>query len=311
MTKKTFAEIMLIFTAIIWALTYPFIKAVVTEIDPVVLIFWRGSVAAIIFGLFLLGHKIKTSRTSSSSQNDRPLRKIFFAGLLLGFWYYVSYTTQAIGLETIDSGRSAFITSLFVIFVPILSPFFRGSPPTKNDVISCFIAFMGLTLLTDPLSQKGLKIGDVWTIVCAFAFAVQIHLLQIYTRQYQSYGAFAFLQSLFIGVFAALTIPASLNLSALQWLPTTRLGIYGFIYLVLFSTVATTWLQARFQHDTTAERASVIFVSEPVFALIFGFLVLHEVPSFISLIGAGIMMVSVLWSFIIRALKNSGKSAQG
>ncbi len=294
MSKRSFAEIMLIITAIIWALTYPFIRAVVAEMNPVVLIFWRGGVAAILFAILLIPQK-----------NQYSLFKLLPAGFFLGLMFYISYVTQAVGMETIESGRSAFITSLYVIFVPMLSPFFRSTPPTKNDVISCFIAFCGLALLTDPISQKGLKIGDLWTILSALAFSIQIHLLQLYTRKYQSYGSFAFLQAFFIALFAMISIPLVGNPYTLLWFPTTKLGIYSFLYLVLFATAATTWLQARYQHDTTAERASVIYVLEPVFALVFGYVILHEVISFISFVGAVLMVLSVLWGFIIRAISHS------
>jgi len=292
MSKKTFAELVLIFTALVWSLTYPLIRIVVSEMSPAVLMFWRGTIAAIIFGIFIFYSKHALS----------IVLKLLPAGFFLGFFFYIGYITQAIGLQTIESGRSAFITSLYVVFVPILSPIFRGSPPTKHDIISCFIAFSGLALLTDPLSQDGLRVGDLLTLIAALCFSVQIHLIQIYTRKYKNYIVFSFLQAVYIGIFSAICIPFINGSTIVQWLPTSKSGLYSLLYLAVFATATTTWLQTRFQHNTTAERASIIYVLEPVFALIFGYYILNEVVSFVSLFGACMMILAVLWGFMARIL---------
>lgn len=293
MSKRTRAELVLILASFIWGLTFPFIRIVVAEINPVVLNFWRGGIAALIFAPFVLCFK----------NQRQQFFKLLPAGMLLGLFFYIGYLTQSIGLETLHSGRSAFITNLSVVLVPLLSPLFKSGYPTKNDIISSCIACVGLILLTDPFSDAGISVGDFWTVMTALAFSIQIHLVQIYMKRYKNYGMISFMQVLFIFIFSALCLPSALQNGAIKMFPTSTAAIGSLLFLAIVATVTIIWIQARYQYETTPERAAVIFVLEPVFAAILGFLILHESMSLLSLIGATLMVCSVLWGFIAR-LKN-------
>lgn len=290
MAKRTIAELALIFDTLVWGLTFPFIRIVVAEISPIVLNFWRGTIATVILSLFVCRTK----------EQRKMIVKMLPAGGILGIFFYMSYLTQSIGLQTIESGRSAFITNLSVVLVPLLSPLFKSGKPDKNDIISSAIAFVGLILLTDPFSQRGLRVGDFWTLLTALGFSVQIHLLQIYMKKFKSEGIISFVQVFFIGIFGALCMPFAVQNGHLQFFPSSPEAIYSLLYLAIIATVVTIWLQARYQYETTAERAAVIYVLEPVFATIFGFFILHESMSLLSLMGATLMVCSVMWIFIIR-----------
>lgn len=286
MSKKLIAELVLLFSTLLWALTYAFTRIIVQEIHPNILIFWRGLLASLIILFFVF----------ASIKRTKHLSKVIWGGFLMGGLFYVGYITQAIGLQTIESGRSAFITSLYIIFVPLMSPFFNSTWPTKHNIIACLFAIVGLVLLTNPFSQHGFYSGDLWTIIAALAFAIQIHLLQIYTQRYQSYDFFVFLQTLMIGLLAAITIPFSMNVKSIKWFPHSLSAIIGVLYLIIFTTIITMWLQARYQKDTSAEKASLIYALEPVFALIYGYFILHEVNSTVALIGAFLMILAALWT---------------
>lgn len=290
MSKRTIAELALILATLIWGLTFPFVRMVVAEINPIVLNFWRGLLATLIFGLFVFRTK----------QQRHQFFTMLPAGLTLGLFFYISYLTQSAGLKTIPSGRSAFITNLSVVIVPLLSPLFKSGYPSKNDIISSCVACIGLILLTDPLSQNGICVGDFLTVLAAFGFSIQIHLMQIYMKRYKAYGMISFMQVFFILIFSALCLPFAINDGHLVWFPTSIGAISSLLFLAMIATVATIWLQARYQYETTAERAAVIYVLEPVFATIFGFFILRESMSWLSLTGALLMVCSVLWVFVAR-----------
>ncbi|MBL2516298.1 EamA/RhaT family transporter, partial [Klebsiella pneumoniae] len=46
-------------------------------------------------------------------------RKVWLAGLELGFYLWLGYATQAVGLEHTTASRSAFITTLYVVLLPV------------------------------------------------------------------------------------------------------------------------------------------------------------------------------------------------
>lgn len=286
--RRTKAEIALICAAVMWGLTFPFIRIVIKEITPLQLVFFRGLFAALIFLPFVLLSRV----------NRDYFFKTLPIGALLGILYFTSYYTQSIGLQTIPSGRSAFITNLSVIFVPFLSPFFRRGWPSRNDAISCMIAMVGIYFLTNPFRHAGLKPGDFYTIITAISFSFQIHILQWAVEKNPFPTLYAFWQVAFIGLFSGILLPFSkMEHSYLSMSP---LAILSLIYLILVGMVLTTWLQSRYQSDTTPERATVIYIIEPIFACFFGYLILNESMSMRNLFGGFLIIVAVLWTYILK-----------
>jgi drug/metabolite transporter (DMT)-like permease len=288
---RTKAEIALILATFFWGLTFPFIKIVVQEISPSSLVFLRGLIATLIFAPFII--LLKNNRDN--------IIKLIPIGFVLGFLYYVSYLSQAIGLQTITSGRSAFITNLSVIFVPLLSPLFGRGLPTKNDLISCIIAIFGIYFLTNPFSKSGLAPGDFWTLLTAVGFSFQIHILQWAMDRNAYPTVYAFLQVAFISAFSLLFLPYG-NLRT-HLFPTSTAAIFAITYLGVFAMVLTTWIQTRFQNQTTPERASVIYIIEPVFACFFGFLILNEKMSFQNFLGGSLIIIAVMWTYVYSLIQ--------
>jgi drug/metabolite transporter (DMT)-like permease len=73
-------------------------------------------------------------------------KDIILAGLECGLWITIGYITQAMALSTISSGKCAFICSLTVVVVPLLSAFF-GRPIRPINIVSALIALTGVGVL--------------------------------------------------------------------------------------------------------------------------------------------------------------------
>ena len=82
------------------------------------------------------------------------------------------------------------------------------------------------------------------------------------------------------------------------------MGIIALIYLGVIAMVLTTWLQTRYQGYTTPERAAVIYIVEPVFACIFGYILLNETMTIANLIGGLLIIIAVFWNYIIKFIKS-------
>ena len=288
---RTRAELALLLATFFWGLTFPFVRIVLHEITALNLVFLRGTLAALIFLPFILLIK----------KNREVFLSLLPIGVVLGFLYFLSYLSQSIGLETISSGRSAFITNLTVIFVPLLSPFFKLGPPKRNDLISCLIAFCGIYFLTDPFHGTGLIVGDFWTLVTAICFSLQIHILQWALKNKPFSLVYAFWQVAFVGLFSLSCMP--FVKSNFVFLPTSTIALCALLYLIFFAMIITTWIQTRYQGDTTPERASVIYIVEPLFACFFGFLFLNESMSIHSLLGGFLIVFAVLWVYFLKWIK--------
>ena len=283
------AELALCVDTLIWGLSFPVIKILLEEVNPQNLVFLRSVIATIIFLPFVF----------FSNQNRKNFFKLMPIGAVLGLLYYISYLTQTIGLQKIPSGRSAFITSLSVVFVPLLSPLFKQGYPKKKDIISMILALIGIFFLTDPFVSKGFSIGDSWTIICSLSFSIQILLLQLVIKKYKFYMLISFFHIFFIMIFSSLSVFS--HHSSIH-IPHTLNGYYSLFYLSILAMFVTTFLQNRFQHETTAERASIIYALEPVFASIFGYTLLNENQSLLNILGGGLVIMSVLWPIFFNLL---------
>lgn len=296
-TQRTRAEGALVLATFLWGLTFPFIRISLTELSPLMLLLLRACMAALVFLPFVLLVK----------KNRSQLPKLIPVGAILGSLYFCSYLSQTIGLQTITSARSAFLTNLSVVFVPLLSPLFRRGMPNRNDLISCLIALVGMFLLTNPTGEGGFARGDLWTLVCAFCFTLQIHVLQIAMGKFHNETLFSFLQVVFISCFSLFFIPVT---GAAFTLPQNMHVIGAVFYLGAIGMVCTTWLQTRYQYLTTPERASVIYILEPVFAGVFAFFLLNEHMSFRAMLGGAVIIFSVLYVYFVKMVRNLLKIIQ-
>jgi drug/metabolite transporter (DMT)-like permease len=82
-------------------------------------------------------------------------KDIILAGLECGLWITLGYITQAMALEYIPSGKCAFICSLTVVVVPIISAFF-GKPIKAVNVASAAVALTGVGVLEGMIDVSAL-----------------------------------------------------------------------------------------------------------------------------------------------------------
>lgn len=291
------AEIALVVLTIIWGLTFPVTRIVVAEMNSFSLVFFRSLLATMVLIPFVLMKK----------EDRKDCLKFLPLGALLGFLVYLSYLFQSFGLETITSARSAFLTNLTIIFVPLFSPVFQKLYPNFKDFISMGLAFIGMILLTSPFDGTGLGKGDLWTILCAVTFSIHIHVLQIIVKANSRSKIFAFLEIMIMCVFAATFIPLNYSKN-MQLLPTSLEAYTALIYLGAISMVSTTLLQARFQCKTTPERASLIYILEPLFAILFGYMLLKESMTSKAMLGGFLIIFAVVWVYFLQIGKKLIKS---
>ncbi len=266
------AEAALVLVTLAWGLTFPMIKGALAEVPPFTFLALRFPVALVILWPLLRGRI--------------PARTSLPAGLVLGGLLAVSLYAQTQGLVYTTSTRSAFITGLSVILVPILYPVMTRRFPARWVVAGAAIALAGLYLLTNP-DAGGLNRGDAITLLCALGFAIYIIFLEIASRKHP-YEDLLVCQFVVLSVvFAPLAIG---NGGAAGWGRGLVLGIAvtGPIFAL------TVYLQNRFQKNTTAPRAAVIFAGEPVFAAIFSYLLLAETLSPVQWGGGALILLGIL-----------------
>jgi drug/metabolite transporter (DMT)-like permease len=248
------------------------------EISPILMTSIRFTIAAAIIGLI--------SWRTIFPLSAPTIRK----GSLLGLLLFVGFTAQNVGLTITTASKSAFITGTMVLFVPILQYLLERRSPRIGNIAGIGAVTLGLWLMTSP-TGSGFNAGDLMTVGCAICFAGYIVYIDMIASAMHT-SQLVFLQIVVTGVLSWLTVAAFespvLHLSANS--------IGALLYLTLLATVMTTWLQSRFQKDTTPTRAAVVFSAEPVWALVIASMVLGETLTAGGVIGGAFIIGGVLLS---------------
>jgi drug/metabolite transporter (DMT)-like permease len=210
-------------------------------------------------------------------------RRLWTRGAELGLWLFIGYATQLIGLRRTSMDRSAFITSMAVVIVPVLGAI-AGQKVRKIVCLAAALGVAGCALMCHDGGK--VNAGDYWTLATAFFYAIYMVRMEILAPQFPSLPL-ASAQITTVMVLSALWfIPHLSEARALPW--------PGLLYLGLVCTAATTWLQAIAQKTVPAPQTALLFTLEPVFAAAFGFALLHETLGPRGLIGAGLIVVAAM-----------------
>ncbi|MGI4830478.1 MAG: DMT family transporter [Janthinobacterium lividum] len=259
-SKQTLAaHLSLIAVTFVWGTTFPLVKAALRDVSPLLFNFLRMVLAASILATL----NWRTLRGLTRAQ----MRLCGLAGILLALGYEV----QTVGLTQTTPSKSAFLTGLVVVFVPLLSalPGVR-QPQTPRPhgfaYAGAFLAFAGLILLTSEPGAglsllSGLHLGEWLTLGCAVAFA--FHLLTL-ARAAGSVPP-RVLGTLQIA-FAALAMLLFLPLEKHQVLRLNPLVCIAFGVTSILATAAAFTIQSWAQQHLPASHTALIFTLEPVFA---------------------------------------------
>jgi len=260
-----------------WGLTFPVTKNALRFISPTFFIFIRFALASLVaYPLFRA--RIHRDRLAS-----------FLPACAIALTVFTGFMTQTIGLNYTSANKSAFITSMYVVFVPFISYFLEGKKLTLWPAVGILLAIAGLYLLAKP-KAAGINLGDILTLACAIAFAFQIVLTNIYTRR-RDPAALLFYEFV---VTTALCVP----LMFFRTGPPAWNGhlLFAILYIALIATVFNIYIQNTYQKNVLTTRAALIYATEPVFASVFAYLFLGETFTRTGFFGAGLIIAGLVIS---------------
>lgn len=269
---------MLVLCTVIWGGTFPAVKIALQQISPWTVVALRFSVAGLLFTMIY--------RRQLVAADSRVLLR----GVALGLFFFAGFSLQTFGLVFTSSSRSAFITEMLVIFIPLIYFVVHRRTPSVFTGSGIVVVLLGLFLLTSPGGELALNRGDWLTLGCAVAFSAYI----IGVGAWSSPETRAVLSTVQCLTVAAFSLPG-LDLQKTQFATGPEFWL-ALAYLAIPGTVIVVLLQMRFQPLTTPSRAGVIFALEPVFAMLYAILLGLEEASHRAVIGAAIVTLGVAWS---------------
>ncbi len=273
-SKTILAYLGLLFDAAIWGATFFLVKNILVNVDPVTLVAYRFLIAAAILAAYLLISK-------------RSLFKNFKPGLILGLILALLYIPQTIGLVYTSAANSAFITGIFVAFIPLLNYLVFKKKPRGIQFIVILIAIFGLYLLTGGIRE--INPGDTITIFAAIMYAVHLIFVAKYIGDDIDIARLNFQQFLIVGGFSLL-ISIFFGRS-LEVQSTTT--IWTIIFLAILPTLSAFSIQLWSQKLVSPLRTSLIFSLEPLFGAVFAWTLGQEPFSLMQGLG-GLMIVAAI-----------------
>lgn len=225
--------------------------------------------------------------------------KLWKAGLPCGIALFIAAGLQQMGIVHTTAGKAGFITAMYIVLVPILGIFLHKKPPITSW-IGVVLAVIGLYLLS-CVGVSQVNIGDVYLLGCALGYAVQITLVDQMGSAVDGLRLNC-VQSLFCGIFSGTVMflteePVLSNILAC-WIPLVYAGIFSLG--IAFS------LQIIGQQHLEPTPAALIMSLESVFAVLFGWLLLHERMSAAELSGCVLVFIAVILSQVPVKKKTHG-----
>ena len=208
----------------------------------------------------------KDGKTFFSRWKDKKLWK---AGILCGIPLFFATNLQQLGIVDTDAGKSAFLTAMYIIIVPIIG-IFRKQKPSKFIPVSVLLGVAGLYCLS-CVGVTSISKGDLLTLGCAFMFAVQITVVDQFAADVDALRLNllqAFVCTVLSSIVMFITETPSLPAISACFLPLAHSGF--------LSMGAAYSLQIVGQKHLAPSTASLIMSMESVFAVLFGWMLLNE-----------------------------------
>lgn len=278
LSRRRKAESLLLATTLIWGSTFVAQKIGLADVSPLFFVGSRFMLASLILTVLFV-QKLRTITPSG-------LQK----GIVLGILLCLGFALQTIGLTYTSASKSAFITGMLVVFTPLMQFIIERQFPKIGNIIGVVFVTIGLYFLTSP-EGSSFNLGDGLTFACAILFAVYIVYLDIVSKEVDIFHL-TYLQILVTAMMSYILAFLFEDIRAV-FSPSFLVVLF---YLTIFATLFTTYIQTRFQKDTTPTRAAIIFSVEPVFAAFLAYLLIGEVIGVLGIVGGAIILAGLLTS---------------
>jgi drug/metabolite transporter (DMT)-like permease len=284
--RRNVATLLLIALTAVWGSTFFLIRDLVVHVPPVDFLAVRFSLAAVIMVVVFW----------------RPLRALtrrqLLMGVALGCLYGLAQILQTQGLASTPASVSGFITGTYVVLTPIFTAVLLRERVAGSTWAAVCLATGGLALLS--LNGFTVGVGEAITLLAAAFYALHIVGLGKWSGHEIATGL-SVVQMVVIAVICLLgavpggiTMPSGLG----QWA--------SVLYMVVFASIGSLWVQTWAQAHMPATRAAIIMTMEPVFAAFFAVWLGGEALTARMLLG-GALVLTAMYAVELLARRRPGE----
>ena len=276
----------------IWSGTFVIIKNALDDVPPFLYTALRFALAT------TLGYIIWFKHLRSITKSE------IYQGSVLGFFFGIGFMTQTWGLQHTSVANSSFITGSMAIFTPIAAYLIDKKTISLLQAIGILTVLTGLGLFTQHGNEALVfNMGDMATLACAIMWGMYITYTDIFMRNAKDVPVISsrltvvqFAVTGLLSLIGSLIFEGSISSvpSAIAKAMVSTDFLIAFLYTAIFASVVATYIQTRYQHETTPVKAALMFSTEPVAATLLAVSLGAEAISINKFLVGGIVIVGVL-----------------
>lgn len=298
--KETQSALLMVLTAVIWGIAFVFQRTGMEHIGPFAFNFFR-CLLSLVFLLAVSGFLKIKNKNSEKKQTNFSRKSLYIGGILAGLALFLGMSTQQVGMVSTSAAKAGFITTMYIVLVPIMGMFY-GRKTTPKMWLCVAIAAVGLYMLS---IKEGFVIekGDFFVFLSAIFFGLQIVIIDIFAPKADAIK----LSMIEFATSGVLSLIATLMTET-----TTMAGIQAagvaILYTGLLSSGVGFTLQIIAQKNLAPIVTSLIMSMESGVSAIAGVIFLHEVLTSREIVGCIIMIIAVLLAQLDFPMMKSKKS---
>ncbi|MBQ6131732.1 MAG: DMT family transporter [Selenomonadaceae bacterium] len=248
--------------------------------------------------LSLVALLIYTRKSRAVERRQKNYQRGYLIGLLIGVVLFIASSMQQIALQYSTAGKAAFITCLYIVFVP-LGAKLLGKIIRRENWLGAGLAIVGLYLLSVS-GDFSIQLGDVILFFSAFVWMAQILLIDRFASkvdliELSTAQVFIVMILSFAAMFALETPNLSAMLSA--WFP--------ILYGGLMSSAVAFTLQNYGQRYADPATAAILMSFEAIFGALAGWFFLNEIMTAREIFGCVLMLIGMFatqWTLIKKSV---------
>ena len=296
-TRYLKSDLLLLLSATIWGFAFVAQRIGMDHVGPFTFNGIRFFLGAAVVIPFIARNSQQQLPKTVASAGVLGKRALFFYGALAGLTIFAGASLQQVGLVYTTAGKAGFITSLYVVMVPLMGSAW-GQRTRAGTWGGALIAAVGMYLLSVN-EDFTIAFGDLLELMGAVFWACHIHLIGWLSPKTDSLQL-AFVQFMVCAAASLVTAVMVETIRVADLMAAALPILYGGVLSV---GVAYT-LQVVAQRHAHPAHAAILLSLEAVFAAVGGWLILGEVMSVRGLIGCLLMftgmLVSQLYDLVVK-----------
>ena len=296
-SKQLFSNICLIVAALIWGTAFVAQTTGMEHIGPLTF----TNLRFLIGGLIVLPLALKEIPNFKKSLNKRLIIIILLTGLSLLMGTYL----QQYALQYTKIGNAAFLTILYVPFVPIISRFILKKRIHWSIWVSVSICLVGSYYLTVGNSFEA-QFADFLVVVCAIFFALHCILIDEYFEIVNAPFTLATSQFLLCFLYSLPFVFIFEDPS----LKGIYMELFELLYVGVMSSGIAYTLQIFGQRYVKPSTAAITFSLEGVFGSLAAWIILSQMLTITQIFGCFLILLGVLTAQLIPLINKEAASSR-